>query len=242
MTEISVQQRSAEWFELRQSVSLTASRFGDAIGVGRGKPYHYLTSLLSEDVCASDDTAYPLMAHGIAFEPVIDEAYQLLTGYTTCESGFWVPCKKNVLYNLVGASPDAKVYAKGTQTCIGLAEYKAPVYQMYREKTTVPYAIPRMYMAQMQGQMAVCGKPWCDFMAVCERSREIQLKRVFFNAAYWNVASTKLKLFIQVLKVNELFYWVKDKLRSSETFLKYRVDTIFPTKLLVAGCNIYIVS
>ena len=206
MTEISVQQRSAEWFELRKSVSLTASRFGDAIGVGRGKPYHYLTSLLSDDVCASDDATNPLMAHGVAFEPVIDEAYQLLTGYTTCESGFWVPCKKNVLHNLVGASPDAKVYAKDTQTCIGLAEYKAPMYQMYREKVTVPYAIPRMYMAQMQGQMAVCGKTWCDFMAVCERSREIQLKRVFFNAAYWNVVSAKLRLFIQVLKVSELFY------------------------------------
>ena len=29
--------------------------------------------------------------HGIELEPVIDEAYQLLTGNTTQETGFWIP-------------------------------------------------------------------------------------------------------------------------------------------------------
>lgn len=204
MTEIHVQQRSARWFELRQSVLLTASRFGDAIGVGRGKPYDFLASLISDDVCDSNDATNCLMSHGVAFEPVVNEAYQLLTGNTTCESGFWVPLEDNILYNLVGASPDAKVYAnvQGTRTCIGLAEYKAPVYQMYQEKATVPHAIPRMYMAQMQGQLAVSGQPWCDFMAVCKSSQDILLKRVYFNTTYWNVVSTKLRHFFQTLQVN----------------------------------------
>ncbi|KAI0207845.1 hypothetical protein LSAT2_007497 [Lamellibrachia satsuma] len=142
------------------------------------------------------------MSHGVAFEPVVNEAYQLLTGNTTCESGFWVPLEDNILYNLVGASPDAKVYAnvQGTRICIGLAEYKAPVYQMYQEKATVPHAIPRMYMAQMQGQLAVSGQPWCDFMAVCKSSQDILLKRVYFNTTYWNVVSTKLRHFFQTLQ------------------------------------------
>ena len=38
--EILVAQRTDEWFELRNSVSLTASQFGDALGVGRGRPVH----------------------------------------------------------------------------------------------------------------------------------------------------------------------------------------------------------
>ena len=206
MTEIDVKQRSAKWFELRQSVLLTASKFGDAVGVGRGKPYHFLASLLCDDACDShsDDAGSGFTAHGVAFEPVLNECYQLLTGYTTRDSGFWVPSETDPLYNLVGASPDAKVYAsvQGTRTCVGLAEYKAPVYQMYQEKATVPHAIPRMYMVQMQGQMAVSGHQWCDFLAICEQSREIQLKRVYFNKAYWAVMTTKLMHFCQLLQVN----------------------------------------
>jgi len=206
MTEIDVKQRSAKWFELRQSVLLTASKFGDAVGVGRGKPYHFLASLLCDDACDShsDDAGNSFTAHGVAFEPVLNECYQLLTGYTTRDSGFWVPSETDPLYNLVGASPDAKVYAsvQGTRTCVGLAEYKAPVYQMYQEKATVPHAIPRMYMVQMQGQMAVSGHQWCDFLAICEQSREIQLKRVYFNKAYWAVMTTKLMHFCQLLQVN----------------------------------------
>ena len=49
--EILVTQRSDEWFELRNSVSLTASQFGDALGVGRGRPAHFLQSIITK----SDD-------------------------------------------------------------------------------------------------------------------------------------------------------------------------------------------
>ena len=49
--EILVSQRSDEWFKLRNSVSLTASQFGDALGVGRGLPIHFLQSIITE----SDD-------------------------------------------------------------------------------------------------------------------------------------------------------------------------------------------
>ena len=51
---------------------------------------------------------------------------------------------------LIGASPDAIVLDKGTLNMIGLCEFKAPVHQMYA-------GIPRQYMVQMQGQMAVTG-------------------------------------------------------------------------------------
>ncbi len=49
MTEVEVPQRSEEWLELRSCVPLTASRFGDALGVGKGRPYDFLQALLCLD-------------------------------------------------------------------------------------------------------------------------------------------------------------------------------------------------
>ena len=46
MVEVDVLQGSEEWFELRQCVVITASRFGEALGCGKGRPFHFLSSLL----------------------------------------------------------------------------------------------------------------------------------------------------------------------------------------------------
>ena len=52
--------------------------------------------------------------------------------------------------DLIGASPDAIVLDNKMSSMIGHCEFKAPVHQMYA-------GIPRQYMVQMQGQMAVTG-------------------------------------------------------------------------------------
>ena len=83
---------------------------------------------------------------------------------------------------------------------IGLAEFKAPIHGLYNEKVH-PHGIPRYYMAQVQGQMAVCNKHWCDFMAVCTKTRQLLLKRVHFSLKYWASVSQRLDAFIDILKV-----------------------------------------
>jgi hypothetical protein len=45
--EHNVKQRSEKWFELRRGMVVTASRFADAIGAGKGKAYDFLKSLLN---------------------------------------------------------------------------------------------------------------------------------------------------------------------------------------------------
>ena len=42
--------------------------------------------------------------------------------------------------------------------------------QMYNELKHQPYGIPHYYMAQIQGQLAVCSLPWYDFMAICTKN------------------------------------------------------------------------
>ena len=49
--------------------------------------------------------------------------------------------------------------------------------------------------------MAVCKAAWCDFMAVCTKTKEICLKRVFFCDSYWKAVAEKLKQFIVVFQV-----------------------------------------
>jgi len=195
MTEVHVDQRTEAWFQLRRSVCVTASRFGDAIGVGHGKPYHFLQSLLEprED---DDDFGSVYMQHGLSLESDINDAYQLLTGLETKQSGFWI-ADSSFLADMVGASPDAKVYQNGS--LVGVAEFKAPVYSL---GCVQEGRISRSHMAQVQGQMAVCDVPWCDYMAVCTSTQQVALLRVYFAPVYWSSVSAVLKNFCCVLQVS----------------------------------------
>ena len=39
------------------------------------------------------------------------------------------------------------------------------------------------YYAQVQGQMGVGGRPWCDFVVYTKKG--ISIERISFNEAYW---------------------------------------------------------
>ena len=198
MTEVQVDQRTAAWRQLRRSVCLTASCFADAVGVGRGKPYHFLQSML-EPQCDDDDSGSVYTQHGLCLEADINDAYQLLTGFKTEPSGFWIANGCSRLAGIIGASPDAKVYRNGR--FVGLAEYKAPVYTLYCTGGSPRCRIPRSHMAQVQGQMAVCFAPWCDYVAVCTSTQQVALLRVHFGRRYWSSVSAALKNFCNVLQV-----------------------------------------
>ncbi len=200
MTEVMVSQRSQDWFEHRQPLQLTASRFGEAVGVGRGRPFDFFQSLMSDDACYQDKEEDECKAHGIRVEPIIDEAYQLLTGNTTHPSGLWLPKEDSILHGLCGATPDGKIVSSSDPKKVtGLVEYKAPVYQLY-DCSKVPHGIPRNYMAQIQGQMAFSGAPWCDFMAVCIKTKQLSLKRVYANQIYWQFLAKKLQQFCLIFR------------------------------------------
>lgn len=208
MTEILVKQRTPEWQELRQSVCLTASCFADALGIGCGKPYDFLKSIIEPDEEDAEPTAF--IRHGILMEPVINDAYQLLTGNRTQPSGFWIK-EGGPLHHLVGASPDAKVCDRKSLEVIGLAEFKAPVYRIpgsmsiYRS-SDMRQSIPRAHMAQMQGQMAICEADWCDYMSLCTNTREIMLLRVHFEPDYWKHISCLIENFCHVVQVCQHIY------------------------------------
>jgi YqaJ-like viral recombinase domain len=210
MTEILVEQRTTEWQQLRQSVCLTASCFADALGIGRGKPYDFLQSLIEPDGEDAEPTA--CIKHGVLMEPVINDAYQLLTGNRTQPGGFWIN-EDGPLHHLIGASPDAKVFSRKSNEMIGLAEFKAPVHRMHGsshacKSPDLRQAIPRAHLAQIQGQMAVCKADWCDYMSLCRATREITLLRVYFEPDFWKHISSLIENFCHIVKV--LYYSIFD--------------------------------
>ena len=79
------------------------------------------------------------------------EMYEFITGQTVVQVGF-------CLSNGCGASPDGLVGDNG------ILEIKCPLIY-----THVSYLlenkVPTDYFQQVQGQLAVTGRQWCDFMS-----------------------------------------------------------------------------
>ena len=42
------------------------------------------------------------------------------------------------------------------------------------------------YYAQIQGQLALSGLPWCDFVIYLSGSRSLSVERISFDPTYWN--------------------------------------------------------
>jgi len=41
------------------------------------------------------------------------------------------------------------------------------------------------YYAQIQGQLALSGLPWCDFVVILTGSGNIHVQRIYFDVLYW---------------------------------------------------------
>ncbi len=102
----------------------------------------------------------------------------------------------------LGASPDNWVIDPDNESGnTGLAEYKCPYAaremtpQEAVEKKLGPFCLEKSdgsfrlkmkhkYFHQVQGQMAVTGMPWCDFVVWTPHG--LHVERIFFDKAVWD--------------------------------------------------------
>ena len=123
---------------------------------------------------ASKGHNIPALNHGKEYEPIAKEKYISLMKcnhkeFTFSESGLFVDPSRPYL----GASPDLLVYCSGCG--MGLSEMKIPfsiVNEMLSAKN-LPYLVEHdnvtmlrkehAYYAQIQGQLALPGRTYCDF-------------------------------------------------------------------------------
>lgn len=171
------EQRTSTWFAVRWGVA-TASRFADIIAVGaKGQPLasrvNYLSELVTERLTPppTEDDGYKnsAMAWGIDNEELARLAYELRTD-NTVEDAFFEKHKKLQ----AGASPDGYVGE------VGLIEIKCPNTATHIA-TLKAGKVPSQYVPQIQGQLWITGRNWCDFISYDPRlpdNAQMFIKRV----------------------------------------------------------------
>lgn len=201
------QRMSTAWFTVRQ-YRLTASRFGDVISRKQSTPPDKLVLNILQ----------PTYFTSVAMKYGIDNEKHALEAYVTWQhnhghpdlivspSGFII----NPLYSFLGASPDGAVHDPShADAPFGFVEIKCP----YSVRDLTPVEATHTpgfccvkndlgdlelkekhsYFAQIQGQMAIGERPWCDFVIYTQKG--INVQRISFNQDYWKENLTKLVSF-----------------------------------------------
>lgn len=155
-------QRTDEWFRQREG-KLTASGFGQAAGIAPGSRAQLWRRLTGRETFEGNAAT----AYGELNEARAIATYEEATGQIVIPTGFHVHTDLDWL----GASPDGLVGSDG------LVEIKCPV-------SGVPYpTVPIYYMAQVQGQLEVTNRQWCDFTIWTEEG--IKVVRIGRSKEYW---------------------------------------------------------
>lgn len=161
-----MEQRTEEWYKARLG-KVTASRVADVLaktktGVSASRA-NYLTELVVERLTGQQAEFYTndAMQWGTDTEPQARMAYEAHKNVLVDEEGFIDhPSISNF-----GCSPD------GLISNDGLIEIKCPNSKTHID-TLLSGKAPSKYIPQMQTQMAVTGRQYCDFVSFDPRLPE----------------------------------------------------------------------
>lgn len=188
------------WKKLRE-VTLTSSKF-HLVAHRKEVDESFLTSLFA----AKDLSHVPAISHGQRWEERarLDYADRMReTGHTDLQvrrCGLLL----HPAYEYLGASPDGQVFDPSSTDKHGLLEIKCP-YTAYQQDLTPEEACdqsssfcstldslnqPKLrkdhaYYYQVQGQLAISGLAWCDFV-LWTGPRRMSVERVMFDDEFWN--------------------------------------------------------
>ena len=169
MTQANTLQRTEAWFKEREG-KLTASAFGQAAGIAPGSRQQLWRRMMGLETFDGNEAT----EWGELHEPEAIAKYSEETGSSVELVGFYTHPE----HSWLGCSPDFLV---GTD---GLGEVKCPFSQKIYE------SIPVYYMAQMQGQMEITNREWCDFVVWTPEATSVT--RIARSPEYWDWLHLKL--------------------------------------------------
>lgn len=159
MTIHDVEQRSAEWHELRRG-RLTASRAGDMLartktGYSTSRRNLLMQLVLERITGRSQERGFvsQAMQDGIDREHMAIAHYEAVMGVLIQPVGF---CSHDTL--MAGCSPDAFVGDDG------LLSVKCPIPATHWEFLKTG-SIPADYLAQITAEFWITGRQWCDYLS-----------------------------------------------------------------------------
>jgi putative phage-type endonuclease len=187
-----MEQRSEEWFQARLG-KVTASRVADVLAkIKSGESAsrrNYKIQLVSERLTGEKQETYvnQAMQDGIDREFYAREKYVQQFGEVE-EVGF---IQHPTLE--AGASPDGLV---GTD---GIIEIKCPMGSTHTE-TLMTQDIPSKYVPQVQFQLLVTGRKWCDFVSynpMFPEHLQVFVKRIEADPVYQKELESEVKQFLE---------------------------------------------
>lgn len=151
------EQGTAEWFEARRGI-VTASRFSDVLAKGQGITRRkYLLTLAGEAItgeCA-ESFSNAHMERGHAMEADARNLYAFAQDVEPEIVGF-------MRRGRAGCSPDSLVGDRG------MLEIKSKLPHLQLD-VLEKGKLPSEHVAQVQGQMWIAGRDWCDFVSYWPR-------------------------------------------------------------------------
>jgi putative phage-type endonuclease len=184
-------QRTEEWFQARLGL-VTASRVADVLAkIKSGESAsrrNYKIQLVSERLTGERQETYinQAMQDGIDREAFARDRYIQQFGEVE-EVGF---IKHPTLE--AGASPDGMVGEDG------ILEIKCPMGSTHTE-TLMTQDIPSKYVPQVQFQLLVSGRKWCDFVSynpMFPKHLQIFVKRIEADPVYQKELESEVKQFL----------------------------------------------
>lgn len=153
----SVDQGSPEWLQCRLGIP-TASKFATVMAKGRGGAESktrrkYMLQLIGERLTGQPMESFSNdhTERGKAMEAEARDLYAMVRGVEPQQVGF-------MRRGNAGASPDSLVGADG------LLEVKTKLPDIQIE-TLLANRLPPEHVAQVQGQLWISGREWCDFVS-----------------------------------------------------------------------------
>ena len=184
---IDCEQGSPEWFQARLGIP-TASEFATVMAIGRGgaeskQRRTYMLKLIGERMTGEPAESYTNfhMERGKIMEEEARNAYAFMTDITPELVGFIRNCNK-------GCSPDSLIDNNG------ILEIKTKLPHLHLE-VLLNDAMPTEHMAQVQGQMWVAEREWCDFVSYWPKL-PLFVKRVYRDEEYIKKLSDGVDRFI----------------------------------------------
>lgn len=193
-----MEQRSNAWHSIRLG-RFTGTRMGSLLSAKSTAKYQDAIFDVVSEIITSDYSEIRVtedMQNGIDTEPLARNEYECLFGVDVKEVGFITP--ENEFSDWIGISPDGLINGNG------LLEIKCP-----KAKTHLGYIksnkMPTIYYPQVQSQLYVSGREWCDFMSFVENMKPF-IVRVHPDAEFFALLEKELRIAIDMVKATLDYY------------------------------------
>lgn len=187
---IDCEQGTPEWFQARLGIP-TASEFDKVLAKGRGGGESkgrrtYMLKLIGERMTEEPGESYTNahMDRGKIMEDEARDAYVFMKDIEVSRVGF-------IRNGDVGCSPDSLIDTNG------LLEIKTKLPHLHLD-VILSNEMPSEHVAQVQGQMWVSEREWCDFVSYWPKL-PLFVKRIYRDDGYIKILESAVTDFLEEL-------------------------------------------